>query len=75
MPDAIESRVLKLELTVDSHADDLKELKDTSKSLSTALQGIEKNLAQIKYIAIGGALVIFGKELGIEKVLKVIFGI
>ena len=44
----IENRVLRLELTVDSHGEELKELRDTSKSLSSALQGIEKALQQIK---------------------------
>jgi hypothetical protein len=71
----IENRVLKLEMTVDSHSDDLKELRDTSKSLSSALQGIEKSLQQIKWLAIGAAIAIFGKELGVANVLKVIFGV
>lgn len=71
----LEHRVIKLELKVDDHANDLKELRDTSKNLSTALQGIEKTLQQIKWIAIGGAIVMFGTEPGVEKVLKTIFGV
>jgi hypothetical protein len=71
----IEHRVVRLELRVDDHDADLRELKDTSKNLSNSLQGIEKALQQIKWLAIGGALAFFGKDIGIEKVLKIIFGI
>ena len=71
----IENRVLRLELTVDGHAEDLKELRDTSKQLSSALQGIEKSLQQIKWLAVGAALVLYAKELGVPAVLKVIFGV
>lgn len=71
----IEHRVVRLELRVDDHDADLRELRDTSKSLSNALQGIEKSLQQIKWLAIGGALAFFGKGLGAEKIMKIIFGI
>lgn len=70
----IEHRVIRLELKVDDHAEELKELRSTSKALSLALNGIEKTLQQIKWLAMGGALVMFGKELGVEKVLKIILG-
>ena len=71
---ALAARVLKLEFTVDSHTEDLKDLKDASKGLSVALQGIEKNLAQIKYLAIGGATVILGKEAGLGNLIKTALG-
>lgn len=71
----IEHRVIRLELKVDDHDEELTELRSTSKALSSALNGIEKTLQQIKWLAMGGALVMFGKELGVEKVLKVIFGV
>lgn len=71
----VEHRVIKLELKVDDHTNDLKELRDTSKNLTTALNGIEKTLQHIKWLAIGGSLVMFGKEPGVEKVLKTIFGV
>lgn len=71
----IEHRVIRLELKVDDHADELKELRSTSKALSSALSGIEKTLQQIKWLAVGAALVLFGKELGVEKVLKIILGV
>lgn len=71
----IEHRVIRLELKVDDHDEELKELRSTSKALSSALSGIEKTLQQIKWLAMGAALVLFGKELGVEKVLKIILGV
>ena len=71
----IEHRVIRLELKVDGHDEELQELRSTSKALSSALNGIEKTLQQIKWLAVGGAIVMFGKELGIEKVLKIILGV
>ena len=70
----IEHRVIRLELKMDDHAEELQELRSTSKALSSALHGIEKTLQQIKWLAMGGAIVMFGKELGVEKVLKIILG-
>lgn len=71
----IEHRIIRLELKVDDHDEELKELRSTSKALSLALNGIEKTLQQIKWLAVGAALVLLGKELGIEKVLKIVFGV
>lgn len=71
----IEHRVIRLELKVDDHDEELRELRSTSKALSSALNGIEKTLQQIKWLAMGGAIVMFGKELGVEKVLKIILGV
>ena len=70
----IEHRVIRLELKVDNHDEELNELRATSKALSSALHGIEKTLHHIKWLAVGGVLVMFGKELGVEKVLTIILG-
>ena len=75
MIEPIEHRVIRLEHKVGDHDEDLKELRSTSKSLSLALHGIEKTLHQIKWLAIGGSIVMFGKELGVEKVLQTIVGV
>ncbi len=66
----LEHRVIKLELRVDDHADDLKRLQDISDSLKKSLQGIEKTLAQIKWIAIGSIVTLLANEVGIIKILK-----
>ena len=71
----IEHRVIRLELKVGDHDEELNELHATSKALSSALHGIEKTLHHIKWFAVGGVLVMFGKELGVEKVITLILGV
>lgn len=66
----LEHRVIKLELRVDNHEEDLKKLQDISDSLKKSLTSIEKSLAQIKWLAIGVALTLVANEVGIIKVLK-----
>jgi hypothetical protein len=66
----LEHRVIKLELRVEDHADDLKRLQDISDSLKKSLAGIEKTLAQIKWIAIGAIITLVANEVGVVKILK-----
>ena len=73
--ESIEHRVIRLEVKVDDHEEELHELHVTSKALSSALHGIEKTLLHIKWLAMGGVIVMFGKELGIEKVITLILGV
>ena len=75
MIEPIEYRVLRLELKVDNHDEELNELRATSKALNSALHEIEKTLHHIKWLAMGGVVVMFGKELGVEKVLTIILGV
>ena len=65
-----DQRLLKLELIVDGHHEDLKELRDASKMLKDSLGAIERTLQQIKYLAIGGATVIAANEVGITTAIK-----
>lgn len=66
----LEHRVIKLELRVDDHADELKELQGVSNDLRKSLAGIEKTLAQIKWIATGAVVAILWQTMGLDKVLK-----
>jgi uncharacterized coiled-coil protein SlyX len=66
----LEHRIIKLELRVEDHAEDLKRLQDISESLKKSLIGIEKTLAQIKWIATGAVVVILGQSMGLDKVVK-----
>lgn len=66
----LEHRVIKLELRVDNHSDDLKKLTNISESLRASLISIEKTLAQIKWLAAGAIIAIFGQAMGMEKILK-----
>ena len=72
---SLEHKTIWLEHQTENHAEDLKELRDTSKSLRDALTGIDRTLQQIKWLAVGAAMVLFAKELGVEKVLTLILGI
>lgn len=69
----IEHRVIKLELRVDDHSAELEQLKKTSDNLAHTLASIEKTLTQIKYLAMGAALVVIAQTMGIDKILKLLF--
>lgn len=71
--DHIEQRVIRLELQVEDHAEELKKLQDISNDLRKSLSSIEKTLAQIKWLAMGAVLAILGQTMGIEKILKLLF--
>jgi len=66
----LEHRIIKLELKVDDHAEELKKLQDISADLRKSLAGIEKTLAQIKYLAMGAVAVVVSQSVGIDKALK-----
>lgn len=66
----LEHRVIKLELRVDNHEEDLRKLSDISNSLQRSLVAIEKTLAQIKWIATGAVVAIFGQAMGLDKLIK-----
>ena len=67
----LEHRVIKLELRVDTHADELKELQSVSNDLRKSLAGIEKTLSQIKWITTGAVVAVLGQAAGLDKVLKI----
>lgn len=75
MSEQIEHRVIKLELKVEDHADELKKLQDISTDLRNSLTGIEKTLNQIKYLAMGAVLVVLTQSMGVTNVLKMIVGL
>lgn len=74
MSEQIEHRVIKLELRVEDHAEELKKLQDISTDLRNSLTGIEKTLNQIKYLAMGAVIVILAQSMGITSVLKMFVG-
>lgn len=74
MSEQIEHRVIKLELRVEDHAEELKKLQDISTDLRNSLSGIEKTLNQIKYLAMGAVLVVLAQSMGIVNVLKMFIG-
>jgi uncharacterized coiled-coil protein SlyX len=66
----LEHRIIKLELRVDDHQEELKKLQDISSDLRKSLAGIEKTLAQIKYLAMGAVAVVVAQSVGIDKAVK-----
>ena len=74
MSDQLETRVVRLEITQQNHAEDIKELRETTLDLSTTMHSIEKNLSQIKYIAIGALAVVVAQSIGLDKAIRLLFG-
>jgi hypothetical protein len=75
MSEQIEHRIIKLELKVEDHAEELRKLQDISTKLSNSLTGIENTLNQIKYLAIGAVLVVLSQAIGITNVIKLMLGV
>jgi len=75
MSEQIEHRIIKLELKVEDHAEELRKLQDISTRLSNSLTGIENTLNQIKYLAIGAVLVVLSQAIGITNVIKLMLGV
>jgi len=74
MPDQLETRVVRLEVYSKNHAEDIKELRETTVDLKQTMHSIEKNLSQIKYIAIGALAVVVAQSIGLDKAIRLLFG-
>ena len=72
--DLLENRVVRLEVRTDNHEEDIKELRTSTIDLKKTMTAIEKNLAQIKYIAIGALAVVLAQTVGLDKAIKMILG-
>jgi hypothetical protein len=68
----LEPRVSKLEWRVDNHSKQLTRLHNQTSELRDELHNINKSLLQIKWLAIGGAIVLVGESLGLGNVLKLL---
>ena len=74
MSNELEPRVSKLEWRVDNHSAQLTRLHNQTSELREELHNINKSLLQIKWLAIGGAVVLLGESLGLGNLMK-IFGV
>jgi len=72
--EALENRVVRLEVKTDNHDDDIKELRKSTSDLSRTMASIEKNLSQIKYLALGAFAVVIAQTIGLDKAIKILFG-
>jgi len=75
MSEGLENRVVRLEVKTDNHEDDIRELRETSIDLKTTMHSIEKSLNQIKYLAIGALAVVIAQTIGLDKAIKIMFGV
>ena len=74
MSDLLEDRVVRLEVRTDNHEEDIKELRESTLDLTSTMHSIEKNLSQIKYIAIGALAVVVAQSIGLDKAIRLLFG-
>jgi uncharacterized coiled-coil protein SlyX len=72
--DLLENRVVRLEVRTDNHEEDIKELRTSNIDLKRTMTAIEKNLSQIKYIAVGALAVVLAQTIGLDKAIRMIFG-
>jgi hypothetical protein len=73
--DTISNRVTRLEVTMDNHSDDIKELRQSHIDLRGSMGTIEKTLNQIKYIALGAVCVLVAQTLGLDKAVHLMLGV
>jgi predicted nucleic acid-binding Zn-ribbon protein len=72
MSTELEPRVNKLEWRVDNHSKQLTRLHNQTSELRDELHNINKSLLQIKWLAIGGAVVVVGESLGLGSMMKIL---
>lgn len=72
MSTELEPRVTKLEWRVDNHSKQLTRLHNQTSELREELHNINKSLLQIKWLAIGGAVVVVGESLGLGSIMKIL---
>lgn len=65
-------RLDRLEWRVDSHSEQLTRLNEQTADLKLELNNINKSLLQIKWIAVGAALVIAGQSMGLGNLFKLL---
>lgn len=68
----LDPRVSKLEWRVDNHSKQLTRLHNQTSELREELHNINKSLLQIKWLAIGAAVVVVGDSIGLGGMMKVL---
>jgi archaellum component FlaC len=70
--EALENRVVRLEVTQENHSEDIKELRSSHLDMSTKMGNIDKSLNQIKYLAMGALAVVVAQTMGIDQAIKML---
>ena len=68
----IETRLNKVEWTLERHQDSIGELRGVSKELKTSLYSIHQTLVQIKWFAVGAAVIVFANQMGLGSLFRLI---
>ena len=70
----IETRINKLEWTIERHDESINELRSVSKELKISLYSIHKTLIQIKWFAVGAAVFVIADQMGLMGLIGLIGG-
>lgn len=72
MSDNLETRVNKVEWTIERHDENIRELYDTSEQLRISLSGIHTTLVQIKWFALGFTCLYMADQFGLSSIFKLL---
>lgn len=68
----IETRLNKTEWVIEQHDNSINELRGVSKELKKSLYSIHQTLVQIKWFAVGAAVIVFANQMGIGSLFRLI---
>jgi hypothetical protein len=72
MSDNLETRVNKVEWTIERHQENIRTLFDTSEELRVSLTGIHQTLVQIKWFALGMSCLYMADQFGLSAIFKLL---
>lgn len=67
-------RITRLEYRVDGHEKHIDVLGAEGSALTKSLEKMERTLLQIKWLALGATASFAANQLGLEKIVKLVFG-
>ena len=68
----IETRINKAEWTLERHDESIQELRGVSKELKKSLYSIHQTLVQIKWFAVGAAVIVLANQMGLGSIFRLI---
>jgi len=72
--DEIRERIIKIEVEVESLYRSVERLSSSAIALQGEVTGIQRNLTQIKYFALGAVVLMSADKVGLLKVVGLMFG-
>lgn len=66
----IEPRLVRMEIKLDYHEEEIKTLKASADEVKQGLRKIESTLQKIHYLLVGGAIVLVAQQTGLLSALK-----